>query len=120
MTRSASTSARPIALVTGGTGFLGTHLLRLLTADPEAAKRVRVLAHSKPPAWLRALGVEIAEGSVTSPDDVNARWTVSARSTTWPVWSRTSRPTATRCTRCTSTGRASSVKRPRAPACDGS
>jgi dihydroflavonol-4-reductase len=57
-------------LITGGTGFLGTHLLRLLAADKDTAKRVRVLAHSAAPAWLRALGVEIAEGSVTSPDDV--------------------------------------------------
>jgi dihydroflavonol-4-reductase len=59
-----------VTLVTGGTGFLGTHLLRLLAAEPEAAKRIRVLAHSAAPAWLRALGVELAEGSVTSPDDV--------------------------------------------------
>jgi dihydroflavonol-4-reductase len=59
-----------VTLVTGGTGFLGTHLLRLLAEKPEAAKPVRVLAHSAAPAWLRALGVEIAEGSVTSPDDV--------------------------------------------------
>jgi dihydroflavonol-4-reductase len=69
-TRSATTSA-PIALVTGGTGFLGTHLLRLLAADRESAQNVRVLAHSAPPAWVRALGVTIVEGSVTSPEDMN-------------------------------------------------
>jgi dihydroflavonol-4-reductase len=62
--------ASDLILVTGGTGFLGTHLLRLLAADKETARRVRVLAHSAAPGWLRALGVEIAEGSVTSPDDV--------------------------------------------------
>ncbi|HLK91851.1 MAG TPA: NAD-dependent epimerase/dehydratase family protein [Polyangia bacterium] len=59
-----------LILVTGGTGFLGTHLLRLLAADQETAKRVRVLAHSAAPGWLRGLGVELCEGSVTSPDDV--------------------------------------------------
>ncbi len=69
-TGSASESARPLALVTGGTGFLGSHLLRLLAEDPESARRVRVLAHSTPPAWVRALGVEIADGSVGSPDDM--------------------------------------------------
>ncbi|HEY4187208.1 MAG TPA: NAD-dependent epimerase/dehydratase family protein [Polyangia bacterium] len=62
-----------VTLVTGGTGFLGTHLLRLLAVENSeagTAKRIRVLAHSAAPAWLRALGVEIAEGSVTSPEDV--------------------------------------------------
>jgi dihydroflavonol-4-reductase len=57
-------------LVTGGTGFLGKHLLRLLAADPAAAGRFRVLVQSKPPAWLRALGVEIVTGSVISAEDV--------------------------------------------------
>jgi dihydroflavonol-4-reductase len=59
-----------VTLVTGGTGFLGTHLLQLLAGEGEAAKRVRVLAHSATPAWLRALGVEIVDGSVTSPEEV--------------------------------------------------
>ena len=57
-------------LVTGGTGFLGAHLLRLLCGEAAAAARVRVLVQSKPPAWLRALGLEIVTGSVTSADDV--------------------------------------------------
>ena len=72
VTSAATSSTRPLALVTGGTGFLGSHLLRLLAghSDPESARRVRVLAHSTPPAWVRALGVEIAEGSVGSPDDM--------------------------------------------------
>src|SRR5947208_1505914 len=62
--------ARPLALVTGGTGFLGALLVRLLASDSRA--RLRVLVHSAPPAWLkdRALDVEIVSGSVTSPDDV--------------------------------------------------
>jgi len=57
-------------LVTGGTGFLGEHLVRLLATQNKG--RVRVLAHSAPPAWLkdRDLGVEIVSGSVTSADDV--------------------------------------------------
>jgi dihydroflavonol-4-reductase len=57
-------------LVTGGTGFLGTHLLRMLAADPAGAARLRVLVQSKPPAWLRALGVEIVTGSVISAEAV--------------------------------------------------
>src|SRR6476620_3127895 len=62
--------ARPLALVTGGTGFLGAHLVRLLAAENKT--RLRVLVHSAPPAWLRDRGgdVEIVSGSVTSPDDV--------------------------------------------------
>lgn len=61
--------AQPLALVTGGTGFLGAHLVRLLASQKA---RLRVLVHSAPPAWLkdRALDVEIVSGSVTSPDDV--------------------------------------------------
>jgi dihydroflavonol-4-reductase len=58
-------------LVTGGTGFLGAHLLRVLAARGGAeAASVRVLAQSAPPAWLRELGVEIVAGSVTSAEDV--------------------------------------------------
>jgi dihydroflavonol-4-reductase len=64
----AATSA--ITLVTGGTGFLGTHLLRLLAAEGREPARVRVLVQAAPPPWLRALGVEIVTGSVTSADDV--------------------------------------------------
>jgi dihydroflavonol-4-reductase len=57
-------------LITGGTGFLGTHLLRRLTEEAASAPRLRVLVQSQPPAWLRALGVEIVTGSVTSAEDV--------------------------------------------------
>jgi dihydroflavonol-4-reductase len=56
-------------LITGGTGFLGTHLVRLLAAggDPKA---LRVLVQKAPPPWLRELGVELATGTVTAADDV--------------------------------------------------
>ncbi|HEV2764178.1 MAG TPA: NAD-dependent epimerase/dehydratase family protein, partial [Pyrinomonadaceae bacterium] len=59
--------ARPVALVTGGTGFLGSHLVRLLAA--EGASSLRVLSTSAP-AWLEELGVEHVRGSITSPEDV--------------------------------------------------
>jgi dihydroflavonol-4-reductase len=59
--------AKPITLVTGGTGFLGAHLVRLLVE--EGAGPVRVLSTSSP-AWLEELGVETLAGSITSPDMV--------------------------------------------------
>jgi dihydroflavonol-4-reductase len=75
-TPTAATSKRTTALrrtartlVTGGTGFLGAHLLQRLVGADDAAT-VRVLVQSEPPAWLRALGVEIVRGSVTSAADV--------------------------------------------------
>ncbi|HZI18224.1 MAG TPA: NAD-dependent epimerase/dehydratase family protein [Pyrinomonadaceae bacterium] len=57
---------QPLTLVTGGTGFLGSHLVRLLAA---VGARVRVLTTNAPP-WLAELGVEAVEGSITSPEDV--------------------------------------------------
>src|SRR5689334_23817517 len=57
---------RAVTLVTGGTGFLGSHLVRQLTEA--GAKDIRVMATSIPD-WLVDLGVETFAGSVTNPDD---------------------------------------------------
>jgi len=58
-------------LVTGGTGFLGSHLLReLMARGGRGAGGLRALVRGTPPAWLRELGVEIVPGSVLSGDDV--------------------------------------------------
>jgi dihydroflavonol-4-reductase len=60
--------AQPYTLVTGGTGFLGSHLVRQLVEAGE--RNVRVLATTNP-AWLGELGVETATGSVTDKVDVS-------------------------------------------------
>ena len=56
-----------LTLVTGGTGFLGRHLLTQLVEAGE--KNLRVLTTSAP-AWLSGLGVETVEGSITDAADV--------------------------------------------------
>jgi dihydroflavonol-4-reductase len=56
-------------LITGGTGFLGTHIVRQLVDAGE--KNLRVMASSVP-EWMKDAGVEAAEGSVTNRDDVAA------------------------------------------------
>ena len=67
--RRAAIEKRPRAsiLITGGTGFLGSHLVRQFIDD--GVKDVRVMATSIPD-WLVDLGVETFEGSITKPDDV--------------------------------------------------
>jgi dihydroflavonol-4-reductase len=54
-------------LITGGTGFLGTHIVRQLVDS--GAKNLRVMASSVP-TWMMDAGIEPLEGSVTSRDDV--------------------------------------------------
>jgi dihydroflavonol-4-reductase len=54
-------------LVTGGTGFLGAHLVHQLLET--GAKNLRVMA-TQIPAWLAELGVETFAGSITEAEDV--------------------------------------------------
>ncbi len=54
-------------LITGATGFLGTHLVEKLCADG-LTDDIRVLARTSTPR-LEALGVEVIIGSVTDPAD---------------------------------------------------
>src|ERR1051326_430436 len=57
----------PTTLITGGTGFLGAHLVRQLVES--GTKDIRVMATSIP-EWLTGLGVDTCEGSVTNEEDV--------------------------------------------------
>lgn len=59
---------QPKTLITGGTGFLGTHLVRQLVE--EGAKNLRVMS-TNAPAWLQEAGIETVNGSITNADDVN-------------------------------------------------
>jgi dihydroflavonol-4-reductase len=59
--------ARPVTLVTGGTGFLGTHLVEQLIEA--GASDVRVMAGSVPRRLIE-MGVEPIEGSITEASDV--------------------------------------------------
>src|SRR5882724_10856925 len=67
--RRAAIEKRPRAttLITGGTGFLGSHLVRQLVED--GTKDIRVMATSMPD-WLVELGVEPFAGSITIANDV--------------------------------------------------
>ncbi len=54
-------------LITGGTGFLGTHLVKQFLET--GAKNLRVMA-SRVPVWMQDAGVEAYAGSVTNASDV--------------------------------------------------
>lgn len=56
-------------LITGGTGFLGAHLVRQFL--DAGARNLRVMASSVP-VWMTDAGVEPFAGSVTSREDVAA------------------------------------------------
>ncbi|MGH9941905.1 MAG: NAD-dependent epimerase/dehydratase family protein [Pyrinomonadaceae bacterium] len=61
--------ARPaVTLVTGGTGFLGSHIVRQLIEAGETG--LRVLTTGAPPRWLTEAGVEVVTGSLTNAEDV--------------------------------------------------
>lgn len=57
-----ATTTNDVTLVTGGTGFLGRHLLNVLR--DASVPNVRVLTTSAP-TWLREMNLEIVEGSIT-------------------------------------------------------
>jgi dihydroflavonol-4-reductase len=56
-----------VTLVTGGTGFLGAHLVKQLIEA--GTKNIRVMA-THAPSWLAELGIETVEGSITNAEDV--------------------------------------------------
>ena len=59
------------ALVTGATGFLGSHLAERLLL---AGRRVRVLARDPARAgFLRGLGAEVVAGDLTAPASLSAQ-----------------------------------------------
>lgn len=63
----AKKSSKKKILITGGTGFLGTHLVKQFL--DAGAKNLRVMASSVP-EWMTDAGVEEFAGSVTDREDV--------------------------------------------------
>ena len=68
-TKSPARKTEKKILITGGTGFLGTHLVRQFL--DAGAKNLRVMA-SQIPEWMTEAGVESFAGSVTRKEDVGA------------------------------------------------
>lgn len=81
-----------LALVTGSTGFLGSHLVQRLCA---AGHRVRALVRTRSKAGiLEAAGAEIADGDITNPASLAAAaagidviFHAAANVTNWGPWS---------------------------------
>jgi dihydroflavonol-4-reductase len=69
MAKKALTKIEKKILITGGTGFLGTHIVKQMVDAGQ--KNLRVMASSVP-QWMTDAGVEPAVGSVTNRDDVVA------------------------------------------------
>ena len=67
MAKKKLTKTEKKTLITGGTGFLGTHIVRQLLDAGE--KNLRVLASSLP-KWMTDLGVEALNGSITDRETV--------------------------------------------------
>jgi dihydroflavonol-4-reductase len=65
-TKALTKTAKKI-LITGGTGFLGIHIIKQFLDAGE--KNLKVMA-SRVPEWMKDAGVEAVEGSVTSRGDV--------------------------------------------------
>lgn len=68
-TKASAKKAEKKILITGGTGFLGAHLVKQFL--DAGAKNLRVMASSVP-QWMTDAGVEAAAGSVTNPEHVAA------------------------------------------------
>ena len=104
-------------LITGATGFLGKHLVEHLQEKGE--KNIRVLT-TNTPDWMQENGLEIIEGSITSPEIVKIRWMAFSKSIISPDASHAVKKTNARCIRCMSMAHAFFVKQPGKRVCNES